>query len=335
MTDLSPNTPDAAPRSARLIYAALLLGVAAVAVSIWAMTRPAPPAIQGEVAAPRVDVSARISGRVAEIGADTGDSVTDGLLLVRLENPQLLTAYGQAEAALHAAENNAAAIAVIRPENVRAAEAQLAAAQADLDLARDAQQRNTALESRGVRAQAVVEQGTRNLEAAQRQVDSAAAQLDLVRAGATPEQRAAAQAQAEQARAALAQQQANLDDLQVRAPMAGQISSRMIEIGENIGPGAPLFTLIQPADAWFTFNIREDALHGVQTGDRLTVRVPALDRDVAATVTLLNVQGDFASWRATRATGDFDLRSFELRARPVAPVEGLRPGMSALLPQGL
>lgn len=332
MTDIPPTT---APRKARLAYAVLLVIVAAVAVAIWALTRPGPVVIQGEVAAPRVDVSARISGRVAEIGADTGDSVTQGQLLVRLENPQLLTAYGQAEAALAAADSNAAAVAVIRPENVRAAEAQLAAAQADLALARDAQQRNTALESRGVRSQAVVEQGTRNLEAAERQVDAAQAQLDLVRAGATPEQRAAAKAQAEQARAALAQQQANLDDLQVYAPMDGQITGRMIEMGENIGPGAPLFTLVQPADAWFTFNIREDLLHGVEVGGTLTVRVPALDRDVAATVTLLNIQGDFASWRATRATGDFDLRSFELRATPDAPVEGLRPGMSALLPDGL
>lgn len=332
MTDL-PLEPPA--RTTRLAYVVLLLVIAAVAVAIWMLTRPGPVVIQGEVAAPRVDVSARISGRVAEIGADTGDTATRGQLLVRLENPQLLTAFGQAEAALAAADSNAAAVAVIRPENVRAAEAQLAAAQADLDLARETQARNTALESRGVRSQAAVEQGTRNLEAADRQVDAAAAQLDLVRAGATPEQRAAADAQAEQARAALAQQQANLDDLQVFAPMDGQITGRMVEIGENIGPGAPLFTIVQPADAWFSFNIREDLLNGVAVGDTLTVRLPALDRDVSATVTMLNVQGDFASWRATRATGDFDLRSFELRARPDAPVEGLRPGMSALLPDGL
>lgn len=317
------------------VFAALVVLAGLVAAALWGVTRPGPVALQGEVAAPRVDVSARVSGRVAEIGADTGDAVAAGTLLVRLENPQLLTGYGQAEAALQAARNNAAAIAIVRPENVRAAQAQLAAAEADLALAREADARNTALESRGVRAQAAVEQGTRNLEAAQHQVDAAAAQLDLVRAGATPEQRAAAEAQAAQAEAALAQQQANLDELRIMAPMAGQVTGRMIEIGENIGPGAPLFTLVQPEAAWFTFNIREDMLNGVKLGDRLVVRVPALGAEVPALVTLINVQGDFASWRATRATGDFDLRSFELRARPEAPVEGLRPGMSALLPQGL
>lgn len=328
-------TPAADRRRSRLFYLVLVLLVAAAGYGVWSLTRPGPVVIQGEVAAPRVDVSARTSGRVVEIGADTGDRVTKGLRLVRLENPQLLTAYGQAEAALQAAKNNAAAVAVVRPENVRAAEAQVAAAKADVALAREAYARNTALESRGVRSQAVVEQSTRNLEAAERQLDAAEAQLDLVRAGATPEQRAAAEAQAAQAEAALAQQQANLDDLEVIAPMDGEITGRMIEIGENIGPGAPLFTLVQPANAWFTFNIREDQLHGVAVGDTLNVTIPALDTTVEAKVTLINVQGDFASWRATRATGDFDLRSFELRATPVQPVTGLRPGMSALLAHGL
>lgn len=328
MTDDSPRHPARAA-------VALVLILAAVAAVLWWVTRPGPVVIQGEVSAPRVDVSARVSGRVAELGAQTGDQVAPGQLLVRLENPQALAAFGQAEAASHAAAANAAAVAVVRPENLRAAEAQLAAAEADLALAREAQARNTTLESRGVRSQAAVEKGGRDLEAAQRQVEAAEAQRDLVRAGATAEQRAAAEAQAAQAAAALAQQQATLADLEVMAPMAGQITARMVEIGENIAPGAPLFTLVRPEDAWFTFNIREDMLRGLAVGDELTVRVPALDRDVPARVTLLNVQGEFASWRATRATGDFDLRSFEMRATPLAPVQGLRPGMSALLAEGL
>ena len=99
----------------------------------------------------------------------------------------------------------------------------------------------------------------------------------------------------------------------------------------RIVPGAPLFTIVDLDQAWFTFNLREDLLAGLAMGDRLTIRIPALDTETEAEITLINVQGQFASWRATRATGDFDLRSFELRARPVAPLEGLRPGMSALI----
>lgn len=85
-------------------------------------------------------------------------------------------------------------------------------------------------------------------------------------------------------------------------------------------------------DLWFTFNVREDFLEGIEIGDVRTVRVPALaDREVEARVTLMNVLGQFAAWRATRATGDFDLRTFEIRGKPVEPVEGLRPGMSAVV----
>jgi HlyD family secretion protein len=116
--------------------------------------------------------------------------------------------------------------------------------------------------------------------------------------------------------------------------MAGEISARLIEPGENIGPGTPLFTIVDLTSAWFTFNLREDLLAGLQVGDRVRVRVPALNVEVEAEITLINVQGQFASWRATRATGDFDLRSFELRARPTAPLPGLRPGMSALISLG-
>ena len=113
--------------------------------------------------------------------------------------------------------------------------------------------------------------------------------------------------------------------------MSGEISARLIELGENIGPGAPLFTIVDLEQAWFTFNLREDLLTGLEVGTTLSVHVPALARDLEAEITLINVQGQFASWRATRATGDFDLRSYEVRARPVAPVSGLRPGLSALI----
>ena len=112
----------------------------------------------------------------------------------------------------------------------------------------------------------------------------------------------------------------------LRARACASLSGRMIEIGENIGPGAPLFTLVQPANAWFTFNIREDQLHGVAVGDTLNVTIPALDTTVEAKVTLINVQGDFASWRATRATGGRSLRGGE----PAGPADLLGRGEGQL-----
>lgn len=323
--------PAHAPRRSLLPLLVLAVLAGLVIGAVWWATRPGPLLIQGEVAAPRVDVSARTSGRVTRIEADLGQRVEGGQLLAELSNPQLVTAHAAAASGLEVARASEAAAGATRPEVIRAREAELAAAQADLRLAEEQLGRDTGLSQQGLRPQAALDQSTRNLDAAAGRVEAAEAQLDLARAGASPEEREVAAAQVAQAEAALAQRQADLDELRIFAPMSGEISGRTIELGENVGPGAPLFTIVDLDQAWFTFNLREDLLAGLATGDRLTIRIPALDTETEAEITLINVQGQFASWRATRATGDFDLRSFELRARPVAPLEGLRPGMSALI----
>ncbi|MDO9526671.1 MAG: efflux RND transporter periplasmic adaptor subunit [Gemmobacter sp.] len=326
-----PKSSSSSPVLPFVVLAALALVVAG---AVWWVTRPGPLLIQGEVAAPRVDVSARTSGRVADVTADLGETIEAGVRLVTLSNPQLVTAHAAAASGLEVARASEAAAGATRPELIRAREADLASAEADLRLATEQIARDTELSKQGLRAQTLMDQSIRNVETATRRVEAAQAQLDLARAGASPEERAVAAAQVAQAEATLAQRQADLDELTVTAPMAGEISARLIEPGENIGPGTPLFTIVDLDSAWFTFNLREDLLAGLQVGDSLPVRVPALDAEVEAKITLINVQGQFASWRATRATGDFDLRSFELRARATTPLPGLRPGMSALITLG-
>jgi HlyD family secretion protein len=118
----------------------------------------------------------------------------------------------------------------------------------------------------------------------------------------------------------------------IRSPISGQITTRVAALGENFSAGAPLFSMIDMNNLWFTFNLREDLLGGLKIGDKFDVIVPALNSQVIPVhVTMINVQGQYAAWRATRATGDFDLRTFEVRALPVQPVQGLRPGMSAIV----
>ncbi|MFN3844542.1 MAG: HlyD family secretion protein [Paracoccaceae bacterium] len=328
------NEPELPARNMLLPFMLLAALALVVAGAVWWVTRPGPLLIQGEVAASRVDVSARMSGRVAEVTGDLGDTIAAGTLLVTLSNPQLVTAHAAAASGLGVARASQAAAGATRPELIRVREADLALAQADLRLAQEQIARDTQLSQQGLRPQTQLDQSTRNVETATRRVEAAQAQLDLARAGASPEERALAAAQVAQAEATLAQRQADLDELTVKAPMTGEISARLIEPGENIGPGTPLFTIVDLDSAWFTFNLREDLLTGLQVGDTLRVRVPALDAGVDTKITLINVQGQFASWRATRATGDFDLRSFELRARATTPLPGLRPGMSALISLG-
>ncbi len=311
-----------------------ILGAAAIvslAVVLWFATRPPPLTVQGEVSADRVDISPRVSGRVIRLGAAVGDAVEPGAVIAEMESPQLVATLAAARAALGVAHADLNRINSTRPETIAAKRAELAAADADIALYQEAANRQNQLIRSGSTPQARVDEATRNLETAQRKRDSAEAALQLAATGASPEERALAAAQVKQAEAALSQREVDVAELTIRAPISGQVTTRVAELGENFSAGAPLFSLIDLRNVWFTFNLREDLLEGLKVGDMFQVTVPAFRSEVMAVrVTTINVQGQYATWRATRATGDFDLRTFEVRAVPVQPVEGLRPGMSAV-----
>jgi HlyD family secretion protein len=316
----------------RTIRIAVAVGcLAALGVLLWFATLPPPLVVQGEVSADRVDVSSRIAGRVALLNADVGDTVTRGQVIAELESPQLAAAANSTAAALAVARADLVRVNSTRPETIAARKAELDAAQADVVLYQTNQQRQERLLSSAAAAQASVDESARNLEAAIRKREAAQANLDLAIAGAAKEEKALAASKVDQAQATLDQQKTDLAELTIRSPIDGQVTTRVAEPGENFGAGAPLFSIIDIAHPWFTFNLREDLLHGLKIGDRFKVTVPALGpAEIEVRVTVINAQGQYATWRATRATGDFDLRTFEVRAEPTAAVQGLRPGMSAI-----
>jgi HlyD family secretion protein len=126
--------------------------------------------------------------------------------------------------------------------------------------------------------------------------------------------------------------QSIIDQMEIYAPVASQVYQRNIEPGEYVAPGVPLVTLINLGDMWIHFDLREDLVKTLKVGDRFSVSIPALaDRRVTVEIKLIATKGEYASWRATRATGEFDLRTFSIRAYPVDKVPELRPGMSAYL----
>ena len=148
--------------------------------------------------------------------------------------------------------------------------------------------------------------------------------------GYTREERQISIANQRKAVADIESVQSIVDQLVVTAPIASQVYKRNVEPGEFVSPGVPLFTLIDLNDTWIHFDLREDLARTVMVGDRFDVRVPALgDRTIVVEVKWIATRGEYASWRATRATGDFDLRTFAVRAYPVEKVVELRPGMSA------
>jgi HlyD family secretion protein len=323
------------PRRPTLVPSVIVsLVVASVAgLSIWYLVRPEPLLVQGEVDATRFDLAARVDGRVAEIPVERGQDVAAGAVLVRIDNPETLAKNEQALAAKVVAEAQLANINVgTRAEVIAARKAAMERAEASVVLAQKTYDRTSQLAASGNAPQARLDQMTDALHEGQRAVDQAKSAYDQAVNGYTREEHEIAEANLGKAVADIKAVQSIIDQMTVYAPVASQVYQRNVEPGEYISPGVPLVTLIDLNDMWVHFDLREDLVRTLKIGDRFDVRIPALaDRRITVEVRLIATKGEYASWRATRATGDFDLRTFSIRAYPVEKVPELRPGMSAYL----
>ena len=310
-----------------------IVAAAVVALSVFYLLRPEPLLVQGEVDATRLDIAARVDGRVKEIPVERGQNVPAAAVLVRIDNPETLAKHEQMRAAKAVAEAQLANVLVgTRVEVIAARKAEMERAQAALVLAQKTFDRTNTLTQQGNAPQARLDQVTDALHESERAVDQAKSAYEQAVNGYTKEERAIARTNVEKANADIQSVQSIIDQLLVYAPVASQVYQRNVEPGEYVSPGVPLVTLIDLADLWIHFDLREDLVKGLKAGDRFDVRIPALDdRRVTVEVKLIATKGEYASWRATRASGDFDLRTFSIRAYPVQPMPELRPGMSAYL----
>jgi HlyD family secretion protein len=331
----SRATPgDKAPRASRIPSIIVGVIVAAIAgLSIWFLVRPQPLLVQGEVDATRLDIAARIDGRVADIPVTRGENVAAGAVLVRIDNPENIAKREQTVAGKIVADAQLANInAGTRPEVIAARKAALERAQASVVLAQKTYDRISQLAEHGNAPQARLDQVTDTLHESQRAADQAKSAYEQAVNGYTAEERQIAVANVQKAVSDIAAVQSIIDQMVITAPLAAQVYKRNVEPGEYISPGVPLVTLIDLNDLWIHFDLREDLVRTLKVGDRFAVRIPALaDRRITVEVKLIATKGEYASWRATRATGDFDLRTFSIRAYPVEQVPELRPGMSAYL----
>src|SRR5271166_5359508 len=325
---------ERAPASSPVPSVTVALVVVAVAgLSIWYLLRGEPLLVQGEVDATRLDIAARVDGRVAEIPVERGQNVAAGAVLVKIDNPETLAKNEQALAAKIVAEAQLANIKVgTRVEVIAARKAELERAQSSVVLALKTYDRVSTLAEHGNAPVARLDQATDTLHENQRAVDQARSAHDQAVNGYTKEEHEIAQANVGKAIADIEAVQAIIDQMVIYAPVASQVYQRNVELGEYVSPGVPLVTLIDLNDLWVHFDLREDLVKSLKIGDRFGVRIPALgDRRITVEVRLIATKGEYASWRATRATGDFDLRTFSIRAYPVDKVPELRPGMSAYL----
>jgi HlyD family secretion protein len=285
------------------------------------------------VDATRLDIAARVDGRVADIPVERGENVAAGAVLVRIDNPETLAKHEQALAAKVVADAQLANIkAGTRAEVIAARKAALERAQASVVLAQKTFDRTSQLAEHGNAPQARLDQATDALHESQRATDQAKSAYEQAVNGYTAEERQISAANVQKAVADIAAVQSIIDQMVITAPVASQVYKRNVEPGEYVSPGVPLVTLIDLNDLWIHFDLREDLVKTLKIGDRFDVRIPALaERRITVEVKLIGTRGEYASWRATRATGDFDLRTFAIRAYPVEKVPELRPGMSAYM----
>lgn len=312
-----------------IIVGVVIAGIAAL--SIWYLVRGEPLLLQGEVDATRLDIAARVDGRVAEIPVVRGQDVPANAVLVRIDNPETVAKNEQAVAAKVVADAQLANINVgTRQEVIAARKADLERAQANVVLAQKTYDRARQLAETGNTPIARLDQTTDSLHEGERLVDQAKSNYEQAVNGYTKEEHEIAQANVGKALADIKAVQSILDQMVVYAPVASQVYQRNVEPGEYVSPGVPLVTLIDLNDVWVHFDLREDLVKTLKVGDRFDVHIPALgDRRITVEVRLIATKGEYASWRATRSTGDFDLRTFSIRAYPVEKVPELRPGMSA------
>lgn len=330
-TLLTPSSRAIASR--RLILAlVLLLAISLVVAGIWLAFRPVAGLVQGMADADSLKISAKVSARIASLHVHEGERVTAGQHLFTLDSPEVEAKYRQASALLDAARAQAdKATEGARNEQIRAAEANWRRAKAASDLAVTTAARLENLYREGVVTRQKRDEARMQATSAAAMTEAARAQYDEAGTGARQEDKDAANAQVRQAEAAVAEVEAAREETLGMAPTSGEISKRLADVGELVPAGYPVFTLIDIDNLWVSFTLREDQFGGVNMGRTLHGDIPALGLTaVPFNVYFISPAGEFATWRATRQSAGYDIKSFEVRARPQQAVAGFRPGMSVL-----
>src|SRR5262245_19293021 len=307
-----------------------LVGVAAIAaIAILALRPPAPPPVVGMVRTTEIKIAPEVSGRILALPVKAGDQIRAGAVVAQLESPELAASVEEARAAVgNALANRAHVYAGVRQEEVNIVGRELEKASADLTLAQQTFGRTSTVAQAGYTSQQKLDEAQASLAVAQANVASLESQLAEAQHGPTAEDRAIADAEVTAAEASLAVLQRKLDKLELKAPVDGVVQTIVAEPGEATVPGRTVLTLIVTEAPWFSFNIREDALGGMDVGTALTLVPSGSDKPISAKVSEIRRLGNFATWRAARAVGDHDLNMFAVRADPTGLVQGLEPGMT-------
>lgn len=314
------------------MVAVFTLAIVAIGLIGTLAFKSEPEVIQGYVEVSEYRVSSKVPGRVLELRVKEGDYVKVGDTLAILDAPDVKAKLAQAQSAESAASamdqmaNNGA-----RREQINGAFALLQQAKAGLEIAQKSYNRVQRLYDEGVMSAQKRDEAFANYKALEAQVKAAKSQYDMAVNGARREEKLAAAAQVNRAKGAVQEVNSYINETMQIAQKEGEVSDVFPKVGELIGTGSPIMNISILDDMWGTFNVREDQLNGMQVGSTITAFVPAFNKEIKMKVYYIKDQGSYATWKATKANGQYDLKTFEVKARPIKPFEGLRPGMSLIL----
>ena len=315
-----------------LAFISLTAVIAVVSLIGFFTLGKGPEIIQGQAEADEYRVSSKVPGRILEFRVKEGQSVNAGDTLAILEAPDVVAKMEQARAAEAAAQaQNEKAIKGAREEQIQAAYEMWQKAQAGVTIAEKSYKRVKNLYEQGVMPAQKLDEVTAQRDAAIASEKAAKAQYTMAKNGAEREAKMAAEALVNRAKGAVAEVESYIKETYLIAPAAGEVSEIFPKVGELVGTGAPIMNIAELNDMWVTFNVREDFLKDFTVGEEINAFIPAFDKEVKFKVTYMKDLGTYAAWKATKTTGQFDLKTFEVKAVPVEKVEGLRPGMSAII----
>ena len=315
-----------------IVSSAIIMTVIAIIVIVGLCIPEPREVIQGQAETSDYRVASKVPARILEIRVAEGDEVSKGDTLVVLEAPDIAAKLSQAEAAFEAAKAiEQKALTGARQEQIQSAYEVWQKAKAGREVAEKTYNRVNRLFENGVMAEQKRDEALANFRAMQANENAAKAQYDMAVNGSRNEDINAARAHVSRAEGSINEISSYVSETVLTASADGIVTEIFPEIGELVGTGAPIMNVSMADDVWFTFNVREDFLPGLTVGSEADVYVPAFDKTVTVSITRIKDVGSFATWKATKALDDYDLKTFEVKASPMEKVENLRPGMSVVI----
>lgn len=288
--------------------------------------------IQGEMEVSEFRVACKLPGRIKEIRVEEGDMVHVGDTLAILEIPEADAQKKVADATVGAASAlSSMAQDGARSEVIQGAYQMYQAAKAAAEIAEKTYNRVNNLYNEGVVTAQKRDEALAAFTATKAQVEAAKSQYEMAKNGARSQEKTAAQQQVEAAKGAVDLISSVIKETVQVAVVEGEVSEIYPKVGELVGLGSPIMSIAMMDDMWGVFNIREDQLNGMKHGDSFTAFMPALNQDIEMKITHVKDEGSFATWKATKTNGQYDLKTFEVKAKPTKKIEGLRPGMSLII----